>query len=102
MDETRTAIESVFRQESGRIIASLIRISGSFDLAEGAMQEAFTSALMKWREGGIPDNPGAWISAVAHRRVIDYARRTRTTLDKEDSLLHETELLLSKPIFGSA
>jgi RNA polymerase sigma-70 factor, ECF subfamily len=96
MDETRTAIESVFRQESGRIIASLIRISGSFDIAEDAMQEAFTSALTKWGENGIPENPAAWITAVAHRRVIDNARRTRTRREKQDLLLHETELRLSK------
>jgi RNA polymerase sigma-70 factor (ECF subfamily) len=96
MDETRTAIESVFRQESGRIIASLIRISGSFNLAEDAMQEAFTSALIQWHEGGIPENPGAWITAAAHRKLIDYARRTQTRREKQDSLLHETELLLSK------
>jgi RNA polymerase sigma-70 factor, ECF subfamily len=96
MDKTRIAIESVFRQESGRIIASLIRISGSFDLAEDAMQEAFTSALTKWQGNGIPEKPGAWITAVAHRKLIDYARRTRTRRERQDSLLHETELLLSK------
>ncbi len=91
MDDLRRTVESVFRRESGRIIASLIRVSGSFDLAEEAMQDAFASALDHWPARGIPDNPPAWITAVAHRKLIDYARRERTQRDKEDSLLHESE-----------
>jgi RNA polymerase sigma-70 factor, ECF subfamily len=91
MTDLRSIIESVFRRESGRIIASLIRVSGSFDLAEEAMQDAFASALARWPAQGIPDNPPAWITAVAHRRLIDYARRERTRRDKEDELLRETE-----------
>src|SRR5215472_9388738 len=91
MDELRAAVESVFRRESGRIIAGLIRISGSFDLAEEAMQDAFAAALARWPARGLPDNPTAWITAVAHRKLIDYARRARTRRDKADELLHETE-----------
>ena len=53
----RAAAESVFREESGRIISSLIRISGSFDRAEEAMQEAFASALASWPIKGVPENP---------------------------------------------
>ncbi|MGH9354206.1 MAG: RNA polymerase sigma factor [Terriglobia bacterium] len=91
MDDLKEAVESVFRRESGRIAASLIRVSGSFDLAEEAMQDAFTSALARWPAQGLPDNPAAWITAVAHRKLIDYARRDRTRRDKEDDLLRETE-----------
>ncbi|HEV2349638.1 MAG TPA: RNA polymerase sigma factor [Terriglobia bacterium] len=91
MDDLKSTVESVFRRESGRIIASLIRVSGSFDLAEEAMQDAFASALSHWPEKGVPNNPAAWITAVAHRKLIDYARRERTRSDKEDSILHETE-----------
>src|SRR5207244_130821 len=94
MADATTVIESVFRQESGRIIATLIRLSGSFDLAEEAMQEAFTSALGHWPGTGIPQNPGAWITAVAHRKLIDYLRRERTKIEKQDALLHETEMSL--------
>src|SRR5215510_4008153 len=82
--------ESVFREQSGRIIATLIRISGSFDRAEEAMQEAFTSALANWPEKGIPENPGAWITAVAHRKLIDHGRRERTRREKQEPLLYET------------
>lgn len=91
MADLRNTIESVFRQESGRIIAGLIRLSGSFDLAEEAMQDAFASALVHWPEKGLPDNPGAWITAAAHRKLIDYARRERTRRGKEDALAYETE-----------
>src|SRR6266550_5760675 len=94
MADATTVIESVFRQESGRIIATLIRLSGSFDLAEEAMQEAFTSALGHWPGTEIPQNPGAWITAVAHRKLIDYLRRERTKIEKQDALLHETEMSL--------
>jgi RNA polymerase sigma-70 factor (ECF subfamily) len=90
MNDLKSAVEIVFRRESGRIIAGLIRVSGSFDLAEEAMQDAFTTALERWPAQGIPDNPGAWITAVAHRKLIDYARRARTRRDKEDQLLYET------------
>ncbi|HKD45629.1 MAG TPA: RNA polymerase sigma factor [Candidatus Angelobacter sp.] len=90
MVETESVIETVFRQESGRIIATLIRIAGSFDLAEEAMQEAFASALATWPAKGIPDNPAAWITSVAHRKLIDHGRRERTRREKQDPLLYET------------
>src|SRR5690242_2597403 len=91
MDDFRGIVESVFRQQSGRIIASLIRISGSFDLAEEAMQDALTAALATWPIQGVPDNPAAWITTAAHRRLIDYARRARTRREKEEEVLRETE-----------
>ena len=88
MPETGEAAGAVFRQESGRILASLIRISGSFDRAEEAMQEAFASALASWGGRGIPENPAAWIMTTAHRKLIDTARRERTRRDKQDSLAY--------------
>jgi RNA polymerase sigma-70 factor (ECF subfamily) len=90
MIDAKAVAESVFRQQSGRIIATLIRISGSFDLAEEALQEAFTSAIARWPESGVPDNPAAWITTAAHRRLIDALRRDRTRREKEDPLRHET------------
>ena len=89
MDDLRTAVESVFRRESGRIIAGLIRVSGSFGLAEEAMQDAFTAALASWPLKGVPDNPAAWITNGAHRKLIDYTRRERTRRDKEEDLVRE-------------
>ena len=89
MAEVRSLAEAVFREESGRIVASLIRISGSFDRAEEAMQEAFAAALASWPEHGVPANPGAWITTAAHRRLIDAGRRERTRRDKQDALRYE-------------
>ena len=88
--DAKSATEAVFREESGRIIATLIRLSGSFDRAEEAMQEAFASALASWPERGIPRNPAAWITAAAHRKLIDQSRRERTKREKQDSLRYET------------
>jgi RNA polymerase sigma-70 factor, ECF subfamily len=97
MVDIRSAAESLFRQESGRIIASLIRVSGSFDRAEEAMQEAFASALASWPVKGIPENPAAWIITAARRKLIDAARRERTRRDKEDALKYELESSGSSP-----
>lgn len=91
MPDVRGLAESIFRQEGGRIVAGLIRISGSFDRAEEAMQEAFASALASWPAQGVPQNPGAWIMTAAHRRLIDAGRRERTRREKQDSLRHEIE-----------
>src|SRR6476646_3118582 len=93
--DASAAAEAVFRRESGRIIATLIRISGSFDRAEEAMQEAFAAALASWSDKGIPQNPAAWITATAHRKIIDQIRRETTRHEKQDSLRYETGLSLT-------
>ncbi len=91
MDEHYAVVEAVFRNESGRIIAGLIRVSHSFDLAEEAMQDAFAAAVARWRSDGIPDNPAAWITAAARRKLVDYARREQTRRNNEDQLLYDYE-----------
>ncbi|HEX4165509.1 MAG TPA: RNA polymerase sigma factor [Bryobacteraceae bacterium] len=91
MENFRDTIEAVFRSESGRILARLIRVTRSFDLAEEAMQDAFAAALVSWQANGLPDNPAAWITATAHRKLIDYSRRERTRRSKEDELRYEGE-----------
>jgi len=90
MTDFRNAVEEVFRRESGRIIAGLIRVSQSFDLAEEAMQDALAAALLDWQRNGLPANPAAWINAVARRKLIDYARRNQTRRSHQDQLLYET------------
>jgi len=67
----------------------LIRVSQSFDLAEEAMQDALASALLDWQRNGLPANPAAWIDAVAHRKLIDYARRNQTRRSNQDQLLYQ-------------
>ena len=91
MPDHWAAVEAVFRAESGRIIAGLIRVSRSFDLAEEAMQDAFAAAVVSWQAQGVPDNPAAWITAAARRKLIDYARREQTRRNNEDQLLYEYE-----------
>lgn len=87
------SLEQVFREEYGRIIATLIRISGSFDLAEEALQEAFIAAVSKWELEGSPDNPGAWLTTVAHRKLLDALRRDKTRTDKQAELTYEANRL---------
>ncbi len=87
MNVTQDAIERVFRDESGRILATLIRVFGDFDLAEDVLQEACISALDRWPREGVPDNPGAWLTTAARRKAIDRLRRKRTLAEKQ-ALLH--------------
>jgi RNA polymerase sigma-70 factor (ECF subfamily) len=87
--EVCASAEAVFRREHGRIIASLIRLCGSFDRAEEAMQEAFAAALHHWAERGVPDNPAAWITTAAYRKLIDARRRDRTRREKQTMLEQE-------------
>jgi RNA polymerase sigma-70 factor, ECF subfamily len=87
--QARAAAEATFRREHGRIIATLIRLCGSFDRAEEVLQEGFAAALAHWTEHGVPDNPGAWITTAAHRKLIDNARRERTRKQKEGLLCVE-------------
>jgi RNA polymerase sigma-70 factor (ECF subfamily) len=93
MPQAREILEQAFREEYGRIIATLIRISGSFDLAEEALQEAFASAITNWEQGGPPQNPGAWLTTVAHRKLLDAMRREKTRSEKQPELEYETERL---------
>jgi RNA polymerase sigma-70 factor, ECF subfamily len=85
-------VDRLFREESGRAVATLIRVLGDFDLAEEAVQEAFVTALETWPERGVPDNPGAWITTTARNRAIDRLRRRRTLVDKTEQLRREAEI----------
>ena len=87
------SLEQVFREEYGRIISTLIRHSGSFDLAEEALQEAFTSAVSTWERDGTPRNPGAWLTTVAHRKLLDAVRRDKTRTDKQSEIEYQANRL---------
>ncbi|HEV7474596.1 MAG TPA: RNA polymerase sigma factor [Pyrinomonadaceae bacterium] len=93
MPPARETLERVFREEYGLIIASLIRRSGSFDLAEEALQEAFSAALVNWKPDDTPNNAGAWLTRVAHRKLVDMLRREKTRSDKQPELEYETQRL---------
>jgi RNA polymerase sigma-70 factor (ECF subfamily) len=85
-------IEHIFREESGRILATLIRLLGSFDLAEEAMQEAFTVALEQWPVQGVPANPRAWLISTAQHKAVDSLRRRARLDSKREELQKIAEL----------
>jgi RNA polymerase sigma factor (sigma-70 family) len=72
---TRDALAAVFREEAGRLAASVTRILGDFDAAEEVVQDALLAAWQQWQADGLPDRPGAWLWTVARRRAIDVLRR---------------------------
>ena len=69
------SIARVFREESGRAVATLVRLFGDIDVAEEAVQEAFVAAAQRWPDAGLPPNPGGWITTTARNRAIDRLRR---------------------------
>lgn len=81
MNDIRPAVEAVWRIEGPRIVASVAKMTGDLGLAEDTTQDAVLEALRAWARDGVPDNPGAWLTAAAKRRVIDAWRR-RGRLDE--------------------
>ena len=74
-DERVVSVESVFRSDSRRVLATLIRLLGDFDLAEEAMQDAFAAAVERWATDGVPSNPRAWLVSTGRFKAIDAMRR---------------------------
>ncbi|RZU03185.1 RNA polymerase sigma-70 factor (ECF subfamily) [Kribbella rubisoli] len=68
-------LEDIYRQEWGQVVATLIRVTGDWELAEECAQEAFAAALQRWPVDGLPDRPGAWLTTTARNRAIDWLRR---------------------------
>jgi len=87
-----STIERAFREEWAHAVAILIRVLGDFDLAEDAVQDAFTTALERWPSEGEPRNPGAWIVTTARNRAVDRIRRNRTLERKTELLQRLAEL----------
>ena len=82
MPDGAPALEQVFRDDWGRVLAALIGFLGDVDLAEEATQEAFAVAAARWPVDGVPANPGGWLMATARNRAIDRIRRNRTLAEK--------------------
>jgi RNA polymerase sigma factor (sigma-70 family) len=85
-DDVRRAIDAVWRIESGRLIAGLMRIVQDIGVAEDLAQDALVAALEQWPQSGIPDKPGAWLMATAKHRAIDLFRRTARLHNKQEQL----------------
>lgn len=90
-DEVRRTVESVWRIESGRLIAGLARSTGDVGLAEELAQDALVAALEQWPESGVPRNPGAWLTTVAKRRAVDGWRRRERLDDRYAAIAHHLE-----------
>jgi RNA polymerase sigma-70 factor, ECF subfamily len=73
--DVEAAMTRAFKDEWGRVVATLIRVTGNWDLAEECAQEAFALALQRWPRDGIPDRPGAWLTTTARNRAVDRLRR---------------------------
>src|SRR5215469_14401549 len=74
-EQLSRTIETLYRTESGRVLATLVRLLGDLDLAEEAMHEAFAAALESWPQTGIPDKPRPWLISTARNKTIDVIRR---------------------------
>ena len=92
-ESTPALLDRIFREEQGRVVATLIGRFGDIDVAEEALQEAFLVATEQWTERGVPPNPGGWILTTARNRIIDRHRRESTRHDRqvESRRLHDVD-----------
>src|SRR6266851_6220446 len=95
--EANAAVQAVYGSDWGRIVATLIRSFGDFDLAEEAAQEAFAAAIDQWRDSGIPDSPAAWIIQTARHKAIDRIRRQTRFKEKVESYALELNSTIEEP-----
>jgi RNA polymerase sigma-70 factor (ECF subfamily) len=87
--DAREAVDAVYRQESRRVFATLVRLLGDFDLAEEALHEAFRAALEQWPQEGVPENPRAWLVSAGRFKAIDSIRRQKRFVSTEQEVLEE-------------
>ncbi|MEU1529469.1 RNA polymerase sigma factor [Streptomyces fagopyri] len=81
-EDVEGAVSTAFREEWGQVVATLIRVTGDWDLAEECAQDAFAQALDRWRRDGIPRRPGAWLTTTARHRALDVLRREAVGAEK--------------------
>ncbi|HTJ38044.1 MAG TPA: sigma-70 family RNA polymerase sigma factor [Dactylosporangium sp.] len=93
-EDVRAAVADAYREEWGRIVAALIRLTGDWDLAEECAQDAFARALSRWPADGVPRRPGAWLTTTARNRALDRLRRRALEADKlrEAAVLREVAM----------
>ncbi len=94
-------IESLYRTESGRVLATLVRLLGDLDVAEEAMHEAFAAAMESWAKNGVPENPRPWLISTARFKAIDGMRRRARFDESEAELTHHLQQLAAASIEGA-
>ena len=97
VSDAGAAVDAVYRSDWGRIVATLIRLVGDFDVAEDAVQEAFTTATEQWRTSGVPDFPRAWIIQTARHKAIDRIRRRVRFAEKMDQYVADASIDTVEP-----
>ncbi len=97
LDGHRRAVEALYRSDWGRIVATLIRLVGDFDVAEEAAAQAFEAALEQWAGSGVPEHPRAWLIQTARNRAIDRIRRHRNFEKKVEQLAVVSESSEAEP-----
>jgi RNA polymerase sigma factor (sigma-70 family) len=95
--DAHRAIDAVWRIESAKLIAGLMRMTGDVGTAEDLAQDALVAALERWPESGVPDNPGAWLMTTAKHRAIDLLRRGKLLERKHEELGHEVAARQESP-----
>ena len=96
VEQARLVVEEVYRSESRRVFATLVRLLGDFDLAEEALHEAFASAVESWPDSGIPANPRAWLVSTGRFKAID-GRRRRARFDPLDDAVAAAQIADDDP-----
>src|SRR5690349_22897268 len=99
-EQIRQRVEAVYRAESRRILATLIRLLGDFDLAEDALHDAFTAALERWPQDGVPANPRAWLVSTGRFKAIDIIRRRARFDASQTELAEQLESGAAEPALG--
>src|SRR5258708_14685462 len=97
LSNSNAAVDTVYTSDWGRIVATLIRNFGDFDIAEEAAQEAFAAAVDQWRADGVPESPAAWIIQTARHKAIDRLRRRSRFYAKVESYASELKSAIEQP-----
>src|SRR5476649_3080985 len=92
-EAVKARVEQVYREDSRRILATLIRLLGDFDLAEEALHEAFFVAVERWQRDGVPDNPRTWLVSTGRFKAIDVLRRRARFAAYQGQLIAQAEAL---------
>jgi RNA polymerase sigma-70 factor (ECF subfamily) len=98
VSQAARTLDRLFRAESGPVLATLIRVLGDFQLAEDALQDAFTAALETWPKDGLPASPGAWLATAARRKALDRLRHIRIVEAKSSELA--LSIRLEQEVYG--